>query len=46
MIMRSLLLILLFITLSQTALAAPRLIPAPPQLATEGHILLDAASAV
>jgi len=44
MIMRSLLLILLFITLSQTALAAPRLIPAPPQLATEGHILLDAAT--
>ena len=42
--MRSLLLILLFITLSQTALAAPRLIPAPPQLATEGHILLDAAT--
>ena len=44
MIMRSLLLILLFITLSQTALAAPRLIPAPPQLATEGHILLDVAT--
>ena len=44
MIMRSLLLILIFITLSQTALAAPRLIPAPPQLATEGHILLDAAT--
>jgi D-alanyl-D-alanine carboxypeptidase (penicillin-binding protein 5/6) len=30
--------------LFQTALAAPRIIPAPPQLATEGHILLDAAT--
>ena len=44
MIMRSLLLILLSIALFQTALAAPRIIPAPPQLATEGHILLDAAT--
>ncbi|MCO4829539.1 MAG: D-alanyl-D-alanine carboxypeptidase [Gammaproteobacteria bacterium] len=42
--MRSLLLILLSIALFQTALAAPRIIPAPPQLATEGHILLDAAT--
>ena len=44
MIMRSLLLILLSIALFQTALAAPRIIPSPPQLATEGHILLDAAT--
>lgn len=44
MIMRSLLLILLSIALFQAALAAPRIIPAPPQLATEGHILLDAAT--
>ena len=44
MIMRSLLLILLSIALFQTALAAPRIIPAPPQLATDGHILLDAAT--
>ena len=44
MIMRSLLLILISIALFQTALAAPRIIPAPPQLATEGHILLDAAT--
>ncbi len=44
MIMRSLLLILLSIALFQTALAAPRIIPALPQLATEGHILLDAAT--
>ncbi|MBT5010229.1 MAG: D-alanyl-D-alanine carboxypeptidase [Gammaproteobacteria bacterium] len=42
--MRSLLLILLSIALFQTALAAPRIIPSPPQLATEGHILLDAAT--
>ena len=42
--MRSLLLILLSIALFQTVLAAPRIIPAPPQLATEGHILLDAAT--
>ena len=44
MIMRSLLLILLSIALFQTVLAAPRIIPSPPQLATEGHILLDAAT--
>ena len=44
MIMRSLLLILFSIALFQTALAEPRIIPAPPQLATEGHILLDAAT--
>ena len=35
---------LLSIALFQTAVAAPRIIPAPPQLATEGHILLDAAT--
>ena len=44
MIMRSLLLILLSIASFQTALAAPRIVPSPPQLATEGHILLDAAT--
>lgn len=42
--MRSLFLLLLSIALFQTAIAAPRIIPAPPQLATEGHILLDAAT--
>ena len=35
---------LLSIALFQAAVAAPRIIPAPPQLATEGHILLDAAT--
>ena len=40
--MRSLL-FLLSIALFHAAIAAPRMIPAPPQLATEGHILLDAA---
>ena len=44
MIMRSFLSILLSVALFQIAVAAPRLIPAPPQLATEGHILLDAAT--
>ncbi|MDG1114620.1 MAG: D-alanyl-D-alanine carboxypeptidase [Pseudomonadales bacterium] len=43
MMMRSLF-FLLSIALFQTAVAAPRIIPAPPQLATEGHILLDAAT--
>ena len=42
--MRSLFLILSIAALLQTAIAAPRMIPAPPQLATEGHILLDAAT--
>ncbi len=42
--MRSLFLLLLSIALFQTAIAVPRIIPAPPQLATEGHILLDAAT--
>ena len=41
--MRSLL-FLLSIALFHAAIAAPRMIPAPPQLATEGHILLDAAT--
>ena len=35
---------LLSIALFQAAVAAPRIIPAPPQLAPEGHILLDAAT--
>ena len=43
MMMRSLF-FLLSIALFQAAVAAPRIIPAPPQLATEGHILLDAAT--
>ena len=38
------LLFLLSIALFHAAIAAPRMIPAPPQLATEGHILLDAAT--
>ncbi len=41
--MRSLL-FLLSIALFHAAIAAPRMIPAPPQLATEVHILLDAAT--
>ena len=35
---------LLSVALFQGVVAAPRIIPAPPQLATEGHILMDAAT--
>ncbi|MGB2238001.1 MAG: D-alanyl-D-alanine carboxypeptidase family protein, partial [Pseudomonadales bacterium] len=35
---------ILFSLISMSLSAAPVIIPAPPQLATEGHILLDAAT--